>query len=151
MRIGLSIKSPILEKTLAFYLRKNLAPLEDCDVVISDSLDEREENNVCLIDFSAQSDILRPFCAESLKRDLEKFYAKFSALSRAKSAFSAEKLNNILDLGELESLKKSIDLINETPETPQNSDLHEEIDALAQELIDEFKQKLYAIISKNAK
>ncbi len=148
MKVSILVKSPLLERTLQLYLREYLVNVDECDFVITDEIDEALNKPICLINFSEDSDILRPIHKESLMSDLSRFNAK------AREIRKSFETSNVLDLGELSRLKQSIDLINgvefvpestaksPTPAQNKDKDIKDKIDIIVQD----FANKLYEAI-----
>lgn len=110
MKIGILVQSPLLERTLQLYLREYLVNLSECDFVITDKVDESQRKPICLINFSEDSDILRPIYKESLMSDLARFNAKFREMQSALGVNMGTQ--NVLDVSEMARLRQSLDLIN---------------------------------------
>ncbi|GAA7315106.1 hypothetical protein [Helicobacter pylori] len=70
MKIFLSCKSLLNQKSLEFYLSDCLSPMEVCDFVLSD--DETLEINkpLCFI----EECLRKPFTKQSVKEDIKNFY-----------------------------------------------------------------------------
>ncbi len=70
MKIFLSCKSLLIQKSLEFYLSGCLSPIEVCDFVLSD--DEMLEINkpLCFI----EERLRKPFTKQSVKEDVKNFY-----------------------------------------------------------------------------
>ncbi len=70
MKIFLSCKSLLIQKSLEFYLSDCLSPMEVCDFVLSD--DETLEINkpLCFI----EERLKKPFTKQSVKEDIKNFY-----------------------------------------------------------------------------
>ncbi|WRF80195.1 dihydroneopterin aldolase [Helicobacter pylori] len=70
MKIFLSCKSLLSQKSLEFYLSDCLSPMEVCDFVLSD--DETLEINkpLCFI----EECLRKPFTKQSVKEDVKNFY-----------------------------------------------------------------------------
>ncbi len=70
MKIFLSCKSLLSQKSLEFYLSGYLSPVEVCDFVLSD--DETLEINkpLCFI----EECLRKPFTKQSVKEDVKNFY-----------------------------------------------------------------------------
>ncbi|WQV49552.1 dihydroneopterin aldolase [Helicobacter pylori] len=70
MKIFLSCKSLLIQKSLEFYLSDCLSPREVCDFVLSD--DETLEINkpLCFI----EEYLRKPFTKQSVKEDIKNFY-----------------------------------------------------------------------------
>ncbi|GAA7607095.1 hypothetical protein HpBHB51_08590 [Helicobacter pylori] len=70
MKIFLSCKSLLSQKSLEFYLSGYLSPVEVCDFVLSD--DETLEINkpLCFI----EECLRKPFTKQSVKEDMNNFY-----------------------------------------------------------------------------
>ncbi len=70
MKIFLSCKSLLNQKSLEFYLSDCLSPMEVCDFVLSD--DETLEINkpLCFI----EECLRKPFTKQSVKEDVKNFY-----------------------------------------------------------------------------
>lgn len=142
MKINLLIKSPLLNKTLESYLQDYLANFDECDFVVVDEANDSLNKPVCLIDFSEDADILRPFYKDSLMRDLARFNAKLKEIER----IDMSKFDNVLDLSELSRLRESIDSINgvDNAKDSQKADIKKEIE----NIIQDFTERLYEIIKQ---
>ncbi|WQY71825.1 dihydroneopterin aldolase [Helicobacter pylori] len=70
MKIFLSCKSLLIQKSLEFYLSDCLSPMGVCDLVLSD--DETLETNkpLCFI----EECLRKPFTKQSVKEDVKNFY-----------------------------------------------------------------------------
>ncbi|GAA8602260.1 hypothetical protein HpDR66_19180 [Helicobacter pylori] len=70
MKIFLSCKSLLIQKSLEFYLSDCLSPMGVCDFVLSD--DETLETNkpLCFI----EERLRKPFTKQSVKEDVKNFY-----------------------------------------------------------------------------
>ncbi|MFP6169236.1 hypothetical protein ACLGB0_02685 [Helicobacter pylori] len=70
MKIFLSCKSLLIQRSLEFYLSDYLSPMEVCDLVLSD--DETLEINkpLCFI----EECLRKPFTKQSVKEDIKNFY-----------------------------------------------------------------------------
>ncbi|GAA8906476.1 hypothetical protein HpEKA34_03230 [Helicobacter pylori] len=70
MKIFLSCKSLLSQKSLEFYLSGYLSPMEVCDFVLSD--DEKLETNkpLCFI----EERLRKPFTKQSVEEDVKNFY-----------------------------------------------------------------------------
>ncbi|GAA7456436.1 hypothetical protein ID1036_13480 [Helicobacter pylori] len=70
MKIFLSCKSLLIQRSLEFYLSDCLSPMEVCDLVLSD--DEKLEINkpLCFI----EERLRKPFTKQSVKEDIKNFY-----------------------------------------------------------------------------
>ncbi|MGL2839905.1 hypothetical protein ACQJ9R_00670 [Helicobacter pylori] len=70
MKIFLSCKSLLIQKSLEFYLSDCLSPMGVCDFVLSD--DETLEINkpLCFI----EERLRKPFTKQSVKEDIKNFY-----------------------------------------------------------------------------
>lgn len=144
MKVSILVKSPLLERTLQLYLREYLVNVDECDFVITDEIDEALNKPICLINFSEDSDILRPIHKESLMSDLSRFNAK------AREIRKSFETSNVLDLGELSRLKQSLEIINGAESTAKSSapaqnkdkDIKDKIDIIVQD----FANKLYEAI-----
>ncbi|RVY18154.1 dihydroneopterin aldolase [Helicobacter pylori] len=70
MKIFLSCKSLLIQRSLEFYLSDYLSPMEVCDFVLSD--DEKLETNkpLCFI----EERLRKPFTKQSVKEDIKNFY-----------------------------------------------------------------------------
>ncbi|PUU84593.1 dihydroneopterin aldolase [Helicobacter pylori] len=75
MKIFLSCKSLLSQKSLEFYLSDCLSPMEVCDFVLSD--DETLEINkpLCFI----EERLRKPFTKQSVKEDIKNFYRTLKA------------------------------------------------------------------------
>ncbi|GAA7139451.1 hypothetical protein [Helicobacter pylori] len=75
MKIFLSCKSLLSQRSLEFYLSDYLSPMEVCDLVLSD--DEKLETNkpLCLI----EECLRKPFTKQSVKEDIKNFYRALKA------------------------------------------------------------------------
>ncbi len=70
MKIFLSCKSLLIQKSLEFYLSDCLSPMGVCDFVLSD--DETLEINKPLC--SIEERLRKPFTKQSVKEDINNFY-----------------------------------------------------------------------------
>ncbi|GAA7044381.1 hypothetical protein ID0186_08250 [Helicobacter pylori] len=70
MKIFLSCKSLLNQRSLEFYLSGCLSPMEVCDLVLSD--DEKLETNkpLCFI----EERLRKPFTKQSVEEDVKNFY-----------------------------------------------------------------------------
>ncbi|GAA7008499.1 hypothetical protein ID0154_10030 [Helicobacter pylori] len=70
MKIFLSCKSLLNQRSLEFYLSGCLSPMEVCDLVLSD--DEKLETNkpLCFI----EEHLRKPFTKQSVEEDVKNFY-----------------------------------------------------------------------------
>ncbi|MEJ8620089.1 hypothetical protein MMN33_06875 [Helicobacter pylori] len=70
MKIFLSCKSLLIQRSLEFYLSGCLSSMEVCDFVLSD--DEKLETNkpLCFI----EECLRKPFTKQSVKEDINNFY-----------------------------------------------------------------------------
>ncbi|GAA7339184.1 hypothetical protein HpCK65_03450 [Helicobacter pylori] len=70
MKIFLSCKSLLIQRSLEFYLSDCLSAMEVCDLVLSD--DEKLETNkpLCFI----EERLRKPFTKQSVKEDIKNFY-----------------------------------------------------------------------------
>ncbi len=70
MKIFLSCKSLLIQRSLEFYLSDYLSPMEVCDFVLSD--DETLEINkpLCFI----EECLRKPFTKQSVREDIKNFY-----------------------------------------------------------------------------
>ncbi len=70
MKIFLSCKSLLIQRSLEFYLSDCLSAMEVCDFVLSD--DEKLETNkpLCFI----EEYLRKPFTKQSVKEDIKNFY-----------------------------------------------------------------------------
>ncbi|MDO7815266.1 hypothetical protein [Helicobacter pylori] len=75
MKIFLSCKSSLIQRSLEFYLSDCLFPIEVCDFVLSD--DETLEINkpLCFI----EERLRKPFTKQSVKEDVKNFYRALKA------------------------------------------------------------------------
>ncbi|WP_367707110.1 hypothetical protein [Helicobacter pylori] len=75
MKIFLSCKSLLIQRSLEFYLSDCLSPMEVCDFVLSD--DETLEINkpLCFI----EERLRKPFTKQSVKEDIKNFYRTLKA------------------------------------------------------------------------
>ncbi|MDU9761938.1 hypothetical protein RGC51_05080 [Helicobacter pylori] len=75
MKIFLSCKSLLIQRSLEFYLSDYLSPMEVCDLVLSD--DETLEINkpLCFI----EERLRKPFTKQSVKEDVKNFYQALKA------------------------------------------------------------------------
>ncbi|WQR85265.1 dihydroneopterin aldolase [Helicobacter pylori] len=79
MKIFLSCKSLLSQRSLEFYLSDCLSPMEVCDFVLSD--DETLEINkpLCFI----EEHLRKPFTKQSVKEDVKNFYHALHALKES--------------------------------------------------------------------
>ncbi|GAA7334083.1 hypothetical protein NP0158_10690 [Helicobacter pylori] len=75
MKIFLSCKSLLIQRSLEFYLSDCLSAMEVCDLVLSD--DEKLETNkpLCFI----EEHLRKPFTKQSVKEDINNFYRALKA------------------------------------------------------------------------
>lgn len=145
MKINIVCESIILQKTLDSYLKDYISNYEDCDFIIADYIDEGFNKPICLANFSDDSDIRRPLHKESLFSDLEKFNKNIAEIPR----INLEKFNNILDINELENLKKSLDSINDFPNNSSDDTKQDALKEEIEQIVKDFADKLYNAIKKN--
>lgn len=154
MKIGILVQSPLLERTLQLYLREYLVNLSECDFVITDKVDESQRKPICLINFSEDSDILRPIYKESLMSDLARFSTKLremrDSLGGDMDTLGIMGAKNVLDFGELERLKQSIEMINGVESNaPQNAEVavestsEKDIKDKIESMVAEYRNRLY--------
>lgn len=154
MKIGILVQSPLLERTLQLYLREFLVNIDECDFVITDKVDESIIKPICLINFSEDSDILRPIYKESLMSDLARFSTKLremrDSLGDDMDTLGIMGAKNVLDFGELERLKQSIEMINgATTNAPQNAEIavestnEKDIKDKIENMVMEYRNRLY--------
>ncbi|MGL2564500.1 hypothetical protein ACOWOZ_00400 [Helicobacter pylori] len=96
MKIFLSCKSLLIQRSLEFYLSDCLSPMEVCDFVLSD--DETLEINkpLCFI----EECLRKPFTKQSVKEDVKNFYRalKTSEKPCEETQFSKEqKIKQLLE------------------------------------------------------
>ncbi|RAX55257.1 hypothetical protein CCY99_00730 [Helicobacter sp. 16-1353] len=145
MKINIVCESVILQKTLDSYLKDYISNYEDCDFIIADCIDESFNKPICLVTFGEDSDIRRPIHRESLFNDLEKFNKSISEIPR----INVEKFNNILDMNELENLKKSLDSINNLQDDLKDNTNQDALKNEIENIIRDFTDRLYNAIKKN--
>ena len=154
MKIGILVQSPLLERTLQLYLREYLVNLSECDFVITDKVDESQRKPICLINFSEDSDILRPIYKESLMSDLARFNTKLremrDSLGDDMDTLGIMGAKNVLDFGELERLRQSIEMINGAESSaPQNAEVavestsEKDIKDKIESMVAEYRNRLY--------
>lgn len=154
MKIGILVQSPLLEHTLQLYLREYLVNLSECDFVITDKVDESQRKPICLINFSEDSDILRPIYKESLMSDLARFSTKLremrDSLGDDMDTLGIMGAKNVLDFGELERLRQSIEMINGAESSaPQNAEVavestsEKDIKDKIESMVAEYRNRLY--------
>ena len=76
MKIAVVCESELLQKSLEMYLKTMLAPIEECDFVLSD-YQACDMKPVCLVGNISGSHIKNPFTQESLLADCKIFYANY--------------------------------------------------------------------------
>ncbi|MCQ2766713.1 dihydroneopterin aldolase [Helicobacter pylori] len=96
MKIFLSCKSLLIQRSLEFYLSDCLSPMEVCDLVLSD--DETLETNkpLCFI----EECLRKPFTKQSVKEDIKNFYRALKASEKPceETTFSKEqKIKQLLE------------------------------------------------------
>ena len=154
MKIGILVQSPLLERTLQLYLREYLVNLSECDFVITDKVDESQRKPICLINFSEDSDILRPIYKESLMSDLARFNTKLremrDSLGDDMDTLGIMGAKNVLDFGELERLRQSIEMINGVESSaPKNAEVavestsEKDIKDKIESMVAEYRNRLY--------
>ncbi len=79
MKIFLSCKSLLIQRSLEFYLSDCLSSVEVCDLVLSD--DEKLETNkpLCFI----EERLRKPFTKQSVKEDIKNFYRALKASEKS--------------------------------------------------------------------
>ncbi|WP_033789019.1 hypothetical protein [Helicobacter pylori] len=70
MKIFLSCKSLLRQKSLEFYLSGCLSPIEVCDFVLSDDETLEISKPLCFI----EERLRKPFTKQSVKEDVKNFY-----------------------------------------------------------------------------
>ncbi|WP_121075058.1 dihydroneopterin aldolase [Helicobacter pylori] len=70
MKIFLSCKSLLSQKSLEFYLSGCLSPIEVCDFVLSDDETLEIDKPLCFI----EKCLRKPFTKQSVKEDVKNFY-----------------------------------------------------------------------------
>ncbi|WP_187843678.1 dihydroneopterin aldolase [Helicobacter pylori] len=70
MKIFLSCKSLLSQKSLEFYLSDYLSPMEVCDFVLSDDKTLEINKPLCFI----EERLRKPFTKQSVKEDIKNFY-----------------------------------------------------------------------------
>ncbi|WP_033735941.1 hypothetical protein [Helicobacter pylori] len=70
MKIFLSCKSLLRQKSLEFYLSDCLSPVEVCDFVLSDDEKLEISKPLCFI----EECLRKPFTKQSVKEDINNFY-----------------------------------------------------------------------------
>lgn len=154
LKIGILVQSPLLERTLQLYLHEYLANLNECDFVITDKVDETQRKPICLINFSEDSDILRPIYKKSLMSDLARFNTKLremrDSLGDNIDMLGIMGTKNVLDFGELERLKQSVELINGLESNaPKNAEVTiestngKDIKDKIENMVMEYRNRLY--------
>lgn len=113
MKITVVCASELLQKSLEIYLKDYLAPIEECDFVISD-YQSCDMKPVCLVG-TANAHIKTPFTQESLLANCKVFYATYCA--------------------------ESLPIL-----PPKDSRVFMQIDQLFTQTLEDFRQKLYAIL-----
>ncbi len=122
MKIAIMCESELLQQSLEFYLKKHIAPLNDCDFVLSD-YDVCDIKPVCIVGES-DSDIAhikKPFTKQSLIHKLRAFKSAISNPNYKIQTLSAHDtyiLNNISKLMEetlLEFKQKVSEIIISAP------------------------------------
>ncbi|WRA96113.1 dihydroneopterin aldolase [Helicobacter pylori] len=95
MKIFLSCKSLLIQRSLEFYLSDCLSPVEVCDFVLSD--DETLEINkpLCFI----EEYLRKPFTKQSVKEDVKNFYRALKTSEKCEEIkFSKEqKIQQLLE------------------------------------------------------
>ncbi len=70
MKIFLSCKSLLIQRSLEFYLSDYLSPMEVCDLVLSDDKTLEINKPLCFI----EERLRKPFTKQSVKEDVKNFY-----------------------------------------------------------------------------
>ncbi|WP_025450149.1 hypothetical protein [Helicobacter pylori] len=70
MKIFLSCKSLLIQKSLEFYLSDCLSPMGVCDFVLSDDETLETDKPLCFI----EERLRKPFTKQSVKEDVKNFY-----------------------------------------------------------------------------
>lgn len=76
MKIAISCVSPLVQRSLSFFLKEYCVDEEESDFIISDDENKQSKKPLCLIIDEAHSHIRKPFSAESLYEDIRAFYEK---------------------------------------------------------------------------
>ena len=92
MKISLNCNSLLLNATLQSYLGSCIVSYDECDFVISDRLEDFSKP-ICLVDFSPNSKVQRPFSRDSLRNDLNLFFNEIQPLLLSRE----DKLNREID------------------------------------------------------
>ncbi len=94
MKIFLSCKSLLIQRSLEFYLSGCLSPMEVCDFVLSD--DEKLETNkpLCFI----EERLRKPFTKQSVKEDIKNFYRALKASEKPCEEIQCSKEQKIQQL-----------------------------------------------------
>lgn len=144
MKISILVQSPLLERTLQLYLREFLTNYDECDFVVSDKVDESLNKPICLINFSEDSDILRPIYKERLMSDLARFSTKLREMRDSLGGNGIVGAKTVLDFGELKRLKQSIDMINGIDSNvPIESANEKDIKDKIENMVAEYRSRLY--------
>jgi len=75
MKIAVECKSPLLQKSLEFFLDKHLSILSRCDIVIRDEVCLTDERCFC-ISTDSKANLIKPFSKAQLILALEKRYSE---------------------------------------------------------------------------
>ncbi|GAA7180407.1 hypothetical protein [Helicobacter pylori] len=94
MKIFLSCKSLLIQRSLEFYLSDCLSAMEVCDFVLSD--DEKLETNkpLCFI----EERLRKPFTKQSVKEDINNFYRALKTSEKPCEAIQFSKEQKIQQL-----------------------------------------------------
>ncbi|WP_299328086.1 hypothetical protein [uncultured Helicobacter sp.] len=76
MKIAVICESELLQKSLEMYLKDFLAPLEECEFVVSD-YQSCDMKPVCLVGSGSGTHVKTPFTQESLLANCKVFYATY--------------------------------------------------------------------------
>ncbi|GAA8651264.1 hypothetical protein HpDR77_02140 [Helicobacter pylori] len=78
MKIFLSCKSLLIQKSLEFYLSDCLSPMGVCDFVLSDDETLETDKPLCFI----EERLRKPFTKQSVKEDIKNFYRALKTIEK---------------------------------------------------------------------
>ena len=71
MRVAIKCESPLLQRSLEIFLEKDLSPIKNCDVVVSDQKLDIDKK-VVYISSESDANLIKPFSKSQLVLALEK-------------------------------------------------------------------------------
>ncbi|MGL2571844.1 hypothetical protein ACQJ5J_00410 [Helicobacter pylori] len=94
MKIFLSCKSLLIQKSLEFYLSDCLSPMGVCDFVLSDDETLETDKPLCFI----EERLRKPFTKQSVKEDVKNFYRALKESEKPREEMGISKEQKIQQL-----------------------------------------------------